>query len=87
MAFIAAAGRAKSLAGVIDDQALAWRVGSPHRRGQLWGPAAIVVTEYAALVAAWLLSSVFLPQQFQRHTLVPQLIVHGLPDWRQRLHG
>ncbi len=82
----AAVGHADGLTGVVDEQALARRVGLPHRRRQLLAPAPVVFAECAVLEAAWLLGLVLLPQQFQRHALAAQFIVHGGPSRRRPLH-
>ena len=46
----AAVGHADALAGVVDEQAFARRVGLPHRCRQLLAPAPVVLAERAVLV-------------------------------------
>ena len=82
----AAVGHADGLAGVVDEQALARCVGLPHRRRQLLVPAPVVLAERAVLVAVRLLGLLLFPQQFQRHALAAQFIVHGRPGRRQPLY-
>lgn len=73
---VGAVGGADSLAGVVDEQPLARRVGLSHRQRQLLAPAAVVLAECAVLEAIGLLGLVLLPQQLKRDALAAQLVMH-----------
>jgi hypothetical protein len=82
----AAVDYADSLAGVVDEQLFARRVGLAHRQRQALPPTTVVLAERAVLEAVGLLGLVLLPQQFERDAFAAQLLVHVRPRWRGTLH-
>ena len=75
----AAVGDRYRVAGVVDEQLLARRVGLAHRHRQLANPAPVVLAKAAVQVVVRVALLVFLPQQIERHALAAQLSVQVRP--------
>jgi len=65
--------------GVVDEQLLARGMGLAQAHREAADPVPVVVAEAAVAVAVGVLGLVFLPEQVEGDTLVPQLAVHGRP--------
>ena len=66
-------------AGPVDKNLLAGLVGQPHSGVEGLPPAAVILAELRVLIPVGICLPVLLPQQLQRHTLLPQLpldIIH-----------
>lgn len=68
-----------AIAGIIDEQLVAGRMGLAHRHRQAALPGAVELTEARVPVSAGLGGDIFLPQDRQRHVLAFELAVHARP--------
>jgi hypothetical protein len=75
------------LSGVIDKQFLAGTMFLAHDRIDLMGPLTVQMTKLAVLIALGVLLFMFLPQQHQSDTFVPQLLVNIGPVRNSALVG
>lgn len=67
------------IAGIVDEQLVAGRMGLAHRHRQTALPGAVELTEARVPVSAGLGGDILLPQDRQRHVLAFELAVHGRP--------